>query len=1056
VRRKFNWALYACVTWGVVACGGTPIGGATVGNPPDQSGGGSSSGGASNIGAAGDMTLPTSNGGTFNFVEGPEPDAGGSGGTDSTPVGGGSLCGNGTLDDGEQCDDGNAHPGDGCSGTCQLEPNFSCPIAGSACVTTIVCGDGHIAGEEACDDGNTTDGDGCSHDCRVEGGYDCTGGTGSTQAGQCQPVTQESCGDARITGSEACDDGNSADGDGCSHDCQIEAGYSCPNGAGAHCVREGRCGDGTVNVSAGEQCDDGNTTNGDGCTATCKVEALYVCPTPNQPCVSTVVCGDGVVNGAEQCDDHNTADGDGCDGNCQVEAGFVCAKGDVCRTICGDGIRAGKEQCDDGNVTAGDGCDPDCRLEDGYACTFSAPAGHDTCHTTTCGDGVKEGTEQCDDGNLAPYDGCDAHCHNEPVCGNDSNNAYGCSAVCGDGMKFPEEECDDGNTVDGDGCSHDCTLEAGFTCTNNAPDLGSTLNIPIIYRDFSETHPQFEINPNTPSGSDGRLPGIVASTLGADGKPVYNTGFSVATSRTSCSAARPFTMDGPDHGSQAVKSASVNDPGYAACNTATLTTSQQIAAKFLQWYHDDSSANRTFIQTLPLGQISAGTYQFAASVSNGGQFFPLDNLSGTFGNEGQKGGNPNALHNFHFTSEARQWFLHGTGSDELLSFSGDDDVWVFVNGQLTVDLGGIHSELQGSIELKGDSGQDSILCVPGLTSPATTSCSAFPVALNPNGVNEIAVFQAERHVTQSNYTLTLQGFNAPLSVCTSHCGDGVVTADEACDLGTANNTGAYGTCNADCTLPSRCGDGVVDTSDGEECDNGVNISTRLYNAGDCAPGCKLPPRCGDGNIDSSFGELCDDGASNSDTAYGKNLCNTSCRPAPFCGDHTVNSGQGEVCDDGKNDGTPGSCSADCKHAIPLPSCGDGVQDPGEQCDNGTANNGVVANGHINGCDTHCQHSCGNGIVDTGEQCDVGVNDGSYGTCNPDCTFADYCGDGHVSGPEVCDNGASNQPTSSAYGAGVCTTACAAAPRCGDHRLDSAFGEACDGTPGCTNQCTTIH
>jgi fibro-slime domain-containing protein len=1347
VRRKFNWALYACVTWGVVACGGSnPLGGATVEGASDQTGA-ASSGGANGVATIGQQNPLGS--GTGSLVDDQTaPGYGGSGcvgaacSADDTPVGGGSLCGNGKLDEGEQCDDGNSQPGDGCSGTCKLEPNFSCPTPGARCVTTIVCGDGHIAGLEACDDGNVKDGDGCSSACsvesgfscttgmngssacavdqsvvcgdskvgfgeqcddgntvdgdgcsatcqvesgyvcgnvgsactsleycgdgivntpgeecddgnlsptdgcdgtchtqpnftcppaggachstvvcgdgkitgnetcddgvgpdghpgsgdgcsalcRVEPGFDCTGGTGTPQAGPCTPVPEGRCGDARLAANEFCDDGNSVDGDGCSSTCTIEAGYDCPNGPGSLCVQVGRCGDGLVNV-AGEQCDDGNTTGGDGCTAHCKAEALFSCPAGGGACTSTVVCGDGVVSGTETCDDHNRVSGDGCDHDCHVEAGFVCALGGVCRPVCGDGVRAGSEQCDDGNTNAGDGCDAGCRLEDGFTCDLPRSGGHDVCGHTTCGQKGREGTEQCDDGNLVPYDGCDPNCHNEPVCGNDANGVYGCDAVCGDGMKFPEEECDDGNTLDGDGCSSDCKLEPGFACTDQAPDLGSTLNLPIIYRDFSETHPQFEINPATASTSNGRLPGIVKSVLGADGKPVYNSSFVVAASRTTCGgSARPFTMDGPSGSTTGHVNA--QDNGASACGAASLGSSA-IATRFLEWYHDASS-NVQILGTLPLGELAAGTYQFARSGTN--QFFPIDGKG--FGNEGQttKSDGTGTSHNFHFTSEVRQWFEHGAGGDELLQFSGDDDVWVFVNGQLTVDLGGIHSELFGSIELEGDSGQDSILCVPGLNGTAT-SCSAFPVALNPDGVNEIAVFQAERHVTQSNYTLTLKGFNAPLTTCHSVCGDGVVTADEACDLGTARNTGAYGTCNSDCTLPARCGDGRVDASAGEECDNGLNTSTRQNNASDCAPGCKLPPRCGDGHIDGQFeacdngsanaapgtygacgtdcqlgpscgdgvvqagsGEQCDDGSRNGSggspclknctlrcgngmvdqgeqcddglanniggyghcqsdctfgprcgdaivdpgeqcddglndgayghcapgcvagpfcgdghvdassgescdngsndvaaSAYGPNLCTSACRPAPYCGDHTVNADHQEVCDDGKNDGTPGSCSSDCKRAIPLVSCGNGVVDPGEQCDNGS-HNGEVVSGHVNGCDAHCRLSCGNGFVDPGEQCDNGVNDGSYGTygtCKSDCSFADFCGDGHVGGSEICDQGASNVPASSAYGAGVCTTACAAAPRCGDHRVDTAFGEECDGSPGCTTSCVLI-
>src|SRR5260370_35116845 len=46
------------------------------------------------------------------------------------------VCGNGIIEQGEQCDDGNAIPGDGCSGVCQIEPGYTCPTPGRRCGST--------------------------------------------------------------------------------------------------------------------------------------------------------------------------------------------------------------------------------------------------------------------------------------------------------------------------------------------------------------------------------------------------------------------------------------------------------------------------------------------------------------------------------------------------------------------------------------------------------------------------------------------------------------------------------------------------------------------------------------------------------------------------------------------------------------------------------------------------------------------------------------------------------------------------------------------------------
>jgi cysteine-rich repeat protein len=121
-----------------------------------------------------------------------------------------------------------------------------------------------------------------------------------------------------------------------------------------------------------EDCDDGNHADGDGCTAECIYETGWSCST-DQPTICQPRCGDGKRVGtetaADRCDDHGIATGDGCDAQCHVEASWSCS-GDpsVCSKLCGNGALDSGEICDDGNSVAADGCSA-CAVDLRWQCT---------------------------------------------------------------------------------------------------------------------------------------------------------------------------------------------------------------------------------------------------------------------------------------------------------------------------------------------------------------------------------------------------------------------------------------------------------------------------------------------------------------------------------------------------------------------------------------------------------------------------------------------------------------------------------------------------------------
>ena len=133
------------------------------------------------------------------------------------------------------------------------------------------------------------------------------------------------------------------------------------------------------------------------------------------------------------------------------------------------------------------------------------------------------------------------------------------------------------------------------------------------------------------------------------------------------------------------------------------------------------------------------------------------------------------------------------------------------------------------------------------------------------------------------------------------CGDGIVDPDEQCD-----DAGESATCNADCTT-AECGDGTLNTTAGEECDEGLSNSDTEPDR--CRTDCRIPA-CGDNVIDTD--EECD---GSSDAAC-PGACNENC-VCGFCGDGIA--GPGEECD---NDGTAcplGSCESDCTCTIEIPT-----------------------------------------------------------------------------------------------------------------------------------------
>ncbi|UCD75141.1 MAG: fibro-slime domain-containing protein [Phycisphaerales bacterium] len=211
---------------------------------------------------------------------------------------------------------------------------------------------------------------------------------------------------------------------------------------------------------------------------------------------------------------------------------------------------------------------------------------------------------------------------------------------------------------------------AGASGPAGEPDF---LLVRGVVRDFNADHPDFNV---VPGNGYGHYCGNIDTTLGEDGKPVFvGGGFRVAREwRDSKSRHIAWCMHDASRGDN-------EGNGQKGEDNGAITS----AETFAQWFRDVPGVNQSTIADITMTRGSDGIYRFATN-----NFFPIDDT--LLGDEGDE-------HNYHFTFELVAEFVYDAGEGQVLRFMGDDDIWVFIDGRLVIDLGGVAGNTDQFIDL---------------------------------------------------------------------------------------------------------------------------------------------------------------------------------------------------------------------------------------------------------------------------------------------------------------------------------------------------------------------
>jgi cysteine-rich repeat protein len=501
-------------------------------------------------------------------------------------------------------------------------------------------------------------------------------------------------------------------------------------------------------------------------------------------------------------------DGKGCSRTCTKEPTCQDSAGktQACTATCGDGNIDPSEDCDDGNLVDGDGCSSSCKVEAGFTCSSVTAQDSSTCQA---------GSGQCIElpiiyRDFQPENASSGGHPDFPFLGTRFGGSSKPTTICVPNAGGPSK---------GNDSTARCTGIVAPSLLRGKPQPGPTTTCACKFSDWNIANSARIMGNYTQAANDSPLSdGAGSYQGGAAGTPV---------STTSTAGAYTGTLTGY----------TASTPGGPIWQGTV--PAYKNAASFNQWFNDDTSVNKTFTAVLELPSIGTNIYQYASKTHLAGPdsgFFPLDALNppqATLCNLwpywNRSTGAPiwatcagdqylyppritaadcpagsglingcwvtavsGAKHDFYFTAEARYFFVYDGTVGAKLQYFGQGDLFVFINGILVLDLGGIHDQLPGKVAVTGDPGDANVVeggCLdaagnitgvtagsracsstnsaapPSAATPDDFRVRTVPLGLNTGRVYEIAIFYTNRSPTNSDFQITLNGFSTKRSVC---------------------------------------------------------------------------------------------------------------------------------------------------------------------------------------------------------------------------------------------------------------------------------------------------